>query len=195
MAARAGSPLIAGASPWLVGCESLAAWPDPRDWLDSLPEDVDKAWRGLRDQADASYVGLALPRFLLRMPYGPETSPLESLPFREVPDAGEHEAFLWGNAAWACAALLGNEFHRSGWRMQLPQPAVLDDLPIFGEERDGEYRLQPCAEALLSHRAAEQIESKGLMPLLTIKGTGSAQLAAWRSVAASGAALSGRWGM
>ena len=127
-----------------------------------------------------------MPRFLLRMPYGPESSPLERLPFHELPDPAEHEAYLWGNGGLAYAALLGRAFHENGWRMQLPAGAVLDDLPIVGVERDGEYRLQPCAEILLSRRAAERILSAGLMPLLTVKGTGTVQLAAWQSVAASG---------
>jgi type VI secretion system protein ImpC len=193
MAARAGAPLIAAASPLLVGCESLAGWPDPSDWLATLPENVGNAWQGLRSQAEAVCLGLVVPRFLLRMPYGPEHSPLESVPFNELPDTAEHEAFLWGNGALACAALLGLAFHEEGWRMRLPDAMVLDDLPVFGAERDGEYYLQPCAEALLSLRAAERILAAGLMPLLSVKGTGAVQLAGWRSVAASGAALAGRW--
>ena len=90
-------------------------------------------------------------------------------------------------------------FHENGWRMQLQAATVLDNLPVCGGDRDGEYYLQPCAEALLSLRAAERILSAGLMPLLTVKGTGTAQLAGWRSVAADhghivpGAALAGRW--
>ncbi len=193
MAARAGAPLIAAASPLLIGCESLARWPDPADWLAALPESVGKAWEGLRSQAEASSLGLVLPRFLLRMPYGPESSPLERVPFNELPDPAEHEAYLWGNGALACAALLGRAFHEAGWRMQLSAGMVLDDLPIFGVQCDGEYCLQPCAETLLSRRAAERILSAGLMPLLTVKGTGTLELAAWRSVAASATGLAGRW--
>ena len=84
-------------------------------------------------------------------------------------------------------------FTKTGGGCSCTAGTVLDDLPIFGFERDGEYRLQPCAETLLSRRAAERILSAGLMPLLTVKGTGTAQLAAWRSVAASGGTLAGRW--
>ena len=110
------------------------------------------------------------------MPYGPESSPLERVPFNELPDPAEHEAYLWGNGALACAALLGRAFHEAGWRMQLSAGMVLDDLPIFGVQCDGEYCLQPCAETLLSRRAAERILSAGLMPLLTVKGTGTARI-------------------
>ena len=184
-----------GCQPRALGCESLARWPDPRDWRAELPENVGKAWQQLRNQAEACYLGLVLPRFLLRMPYGPETSPLERVPsFNELPDPAEHEAYLWGNGAWGCGALAGSAFGENGWRMQLHQATVLDSLPIVGVERDGEYQLQPCAEALLSRRAAERILAAGLMPLLTVKGTGTAQLAGWRSVAASAAGLAGRWG-
>jgi type VI secretion system protein ImpC len=200
LACWAGAPLIAAASPWLVGCESLAETPDPRDWLPDLPAEptqgvpsAAKAWDGLRNQAEASYLGLVLPRFLLRMPYGPESSPLDRISFTELLDPAEHEAYLWGNGAFACAALLGGAFHERGWRMHLQEATVLGDLPIFGAEREGEYYLQPCAETLLSIRAAERIHAAGLMPLMSVKGTGTVQLAGWRSVAASDASLSGRW--
>jgi len=64
-------------------------------------------------------------------------------------------------------------------------------LPVYAYERDGEYEVYPCAETLLSERTAERILAAGLLPLLSIKGSGAARLLAWRSVAASGEGLAG----
>jgi len=193
VAARAGAPLVAGASALLFGCRSLTEFPNPSDWREELPEDVAKAWESLRNQAEAAHLGLVAPRFLLRMPYGPESSPLERVPFNELLDPTQSESYLWGNGSLACAALMGDCFSRDGQRMRLNQATMLEGLPVFGVDYQGEYYLQPCAETLLSYQAAERMLAAGVMPLLTVRDTGSAQLAAWRSVAASGASLAGRW--
>ena len=34
------------------------------------------SWRSLRESEDARYLGLAMPRFLARLPYGSKTSPV-----------------------------------------------------------------------------------------------------------------------
>src|SRR5207247_150251 len=45
------------------------------------------AWQELRRSAEAPWIGLALPRFLVRLPYGTSTSPVESLEFEEMPES------------------------------------------------------------------------------------------------------------
>lgn len=193
IAARAGAPFLAAGSPALIGCTSRPMTADPEDWQSALPDRVRAAWNKLRAMREASYLGLALPRFLLRMPYGAETSPIESFSFEELPDPAEHESYLWGNPAFACAFLLGQAFDDGGWRPTLRDVAEIDDLPAYGYEYDGEYRLQPCTETLLSQRAANRILDEGIMPLLGVKGQGAARLAAWRSVAAGEPRFLGRW--
>src|SRR5262249_51016732 len=68
VARQAGSPLLAGASPAILGCPSLAATPDPDDWSRDAREETQETWQALRQLAEARYLGLALPRFLLRLP-------------------------------------------------------------------------------------------------------------------------------
>jgi len=193
VAARAGAGLVAGAEPGLIGCDSLAATPDPDDWRSELPPKVSETWKGIRALPQAPHLALVLPRFLLRAPYGPGTSPLESFDFDELPDPGAHEDFLWGNPSFACAMLLGQAFRDRGWKMRPEHAMTIDDLPVFGYDDEGEYRLKPCAEVLLSERAAERVLDAGLLPLLTVKGTGTARLAAWRSAHKDGVALAGPW--
>jgi len=191
IAAGAGAPFLAGGSPRLFGCESLVATPDPADWRAELPEKVGHAWEQVRSLPEAASLGLALPRFLLRMPYGPNGSRVESFAFEELPDPAEHESYLWGNPAFAGGYLLGQAFHERGWQMRPQNAMEIDDLPVYAYERDGEYEVYPCAETLLSERTAERILAAGLLPLLSIKGSGAARLLAWRSVAASGEGLAG----
>ena len=71
----------------------------------------------MRAQPDAAWLGLALPRFLLRLPYGKKTDRCERFDFEELPDDPLHEHYLWGSPALACAVLLGVSFGRDGWNM------------------------------------------------------------------------------
>jgi type VI secretion system protein ImpC len=89
-----------------VGAPFLAEAQLPRDG-------IDKAWSDLRHSADAPWIGLALPRFLLRLPYGKDTEAIESFPFEEMPKS-EHGSYLWGNPAFFCAFLLGQVVSAAG---------------------------------------------------------------------------------
>ena len=193
IASRAGAPFVAAASPRLLGCESLAATPDPDDWqLASSPEDGE-AWQSLRKLPDSSYLGLALPRFLLRLPYGPDTTGTEQFALEEMPGAPSHEAYLWGNPGFACVYLLGQAFSRDGWRFRPGVIADIDGLPVHIYKAEGESLMKPCAEALLGDRAVEAILDKGLMPLVSFQNQGAVRLAGFRSLADPPKRLMGRW--
>src|SRR6476469_8988605 len=70
IAAASFAPFIAGASPNLMQMDSWQELSNPRDLskLFSTPEYA--AWRSLRESDDSKYIGLAMPRFLSRLPYG-----------------------------------------------------------------------------------------------------------------------------
>src|SRR6476646_5312442 len=102
VASHAGAPFLAAAESGLVGCSSIAATPDPRDWTPPAADAAER-WSALRKSAVAPGIGLALPRMLLRLPYGKSSDPVESFPFEELAPRREHESYLWGNGALACA--------------------------------------------------------------------------------------------
>ena len=187
--ATAGAPFLAAASPRLLGCISLAATPDPRNWT----EDSNGAWAALRQLPESGAIGLAIPQFLLRLPYGKKTDPIESFDFEEMPDTPVHENYLWGNPAFVCVILLAQSFSEYGWALRPGIVSELDGLPLHIYERNGESELQPCAEALLTERASESILEEGLMPLLSIKGRDAVRLARFQSIAEPLRPLTGRW--
>jgi len=192
LAREAGTAFIAAASPRLLGCDSLAATPDPHDWR--RPEDAETpGWRKLRGARDADHVGLALPRFLLRLPYGKDSDPVETFAFDELSTPPAHEDYLWGNPAFACAVLLGDAFSKQGWKLRPGAVQEITDLPLYVEERDGDRNVKPCAEALLTVRAAELILERGLMPLLSFKERDMVRLARFQSIRDPLAPLRGRW--
>jgi len=190
IARLAGAPFLAGASPQLLGCSSLASTPRPREWNASVDR---SCWSELRHLPESEAVGLALPRFLLRLPYGKKTSPLESFDFEEFPELPVHEDYLWGNPAFLVAVLLGQTFSESGWEMRLGTVTEIDRLPLHVYGKDGESEPKPCAEVLLTEDAVERMIEEGLIPLVSFKNRDSIRLARFQSVAAPPRPLAGRW--
>lgn len=192
IAKAAGAPWVAAASPPLAGTPSFDAVPDPDDWGTPSTKSV-AAWRALREGRGARYVGLVAPRFLLRLPYGARTERCERLTFEEIESAesSPHERYLWGNGAVACALLLGEAFAESGWTLR-PQGDI-GGLPMHvASTREGPVA-KPCAEALLTQRAAQRMMEAGIMPLASMKDGDAVRLVRFQSIAEPLAALAGRW--
>ncbi len=193
LAAKAGTAILAGAEPGLVGCASLAETPDPDDWTEPSGSGAE-AWTALRRLPEARYVGLALPRLLLRLPYGKETNAVEAFDFEELSSPPAHEEYLWGNPALALALLLGEAFLEDGWGLRPGSAQEISGLPFALVEEDGEKHAVPCAETLFTVRSMQAVTAKGLMPLLTMKGTDTVRLATFQSISEEDAELAGRWG-
>jgi type VI secretion system protein ImpC len=192
-ASAAGAPFIAAAKPTLIGCESLATTPDPDDWTLRANEESEAAWNELKQLPGARYLGLALPRFLIRLPYGKSTEPVEGFDFEEFPKDGvsNHESYLWANPAFAVAYLLGQAFSESSWNMRPGDFSEIDGLPLHVYQEDGESHIKACAETLLTVRAAQKLISLGLMPLISMKDTDVIRRGQVQSIA--GTRLAGRW--
>lgn len=200
LAARAGAPLVAGASPALAGAARLADLAEPRRWAAEQGDEASEAlaaWAALRSAPMAPWIGLALPRVLLRLPYGAATDRISSFAFDEMPAGAaaeaRHGAYLWGNGALALALLAGlarQQGDDDSW--SLTDALDLDDLPshiVTGA--DGEREQQPVAELLLGEAAGQALLERGLMPLLSHRQRNAARLMRWQSVAHPPQALQG----
>jgi type VI secretion system protein ImpC len=180
VAAQVGAPLVAAADPRL-------------DW-GALDEEPAARWQALRASAQARALGLALPRWLLRLPYGPKTDPIESFAFDELGPSREHEQYLWGNPAFACALLAAAAFREKGAQMQLGDVLEVDDLPAHTYREDGEAHLQPCGEVFMPERVTTALLGRGLMPFVSARDRNSIRLARFQSLADPPAPLVGPWG-
>ena len=189
--AQSGATFLSYARPGFLGVESVSEISDHR-LLTETPKGV--GVDQLRALPESEYVGLATPRFLLRLPYGSDTNEIESFEFEEFPGELDHEAYLWGNPAFICALLLGKSFAEEGWNFRASANLEVDSLPLHTFEEDGAFEIKPCAEVLLSERAAEAIMEQGVMPLLSMKGSDAVRVARFQSIVAPPKALRGRWG-
>jgi type VI secretion system protein ImpC len=189
---RADAPFLAEGSCRILGCSSLVQTPDATDWAPSDAE-AEQRWEALRQLPEAPYLGLALPRFLLRLPYGKATSPVEEFDFEEMPEGSDHDGYLWGNSAVACAYLLADSFRRRGWDFHAGAVREVADLPLHVYREGGESRIKPCAEVLLDEKAMAATLDKGLMPLLSVRDRDVVRVARFQSLAEPATPLAGRW--
>lgn len=173
LAEIASAPFLAGLAPDVVGIEEV--------------------FGQLRASLKARWIGLALPRFLLRLPYGAATDEAETFGFEEMPSPPQHERYLWGNPAIACAYLLGEAFSRYGWKMRPGMVQDIEVLPAHVYTVDGVKELKPCAEILMTEKAADLLLDRGFMPLASMKGTDRVRLVRFQSLAKPEAALAGKW--
>jgi type VI secretion system protein ImpC len=198
IAQAAGAPIVAGAHDHLAGCESLSAVRDPDDWTWTPDAESATAWRDVRRLPEAAYIGLALPRLLMRLPYGSRSNPTERFEFEELPEnltdvAARHERLAWGPAAVACGYLLGAAYSAAGWRMRPGDLLDIEELPLFVDRVDDEAVAVPCGEALLIDRAAEKLMALGLIPLVPYRDSDRVRVAGFRSIRGLQERLAGRW--
>ncbi|MCB1714564.1 MAG: type VI secretion system contractile sheath large subunit [Candidatus Competibacteraceae bacterium] len=186
----AGGTLLSAASPAFAGTSDFSPHTSAADPA-TIPAEFQQAWDSLRDSDLAAWLGLALPRVLLRLPYGP-ADPIDSFTFDEQSAIPEHTRFLWGNPALACALVLGREFLQQGWEVaQLGQDTQLDidAMPAYSYKLDGEAQLQACAETYLAETTALQISQQGLIPLLSFRHRNAVRVGGLHSCALNRRAL------
>lgn len=188
IAAAAGAPWLAAAHGSVVGCADPKQAPEFDDWQDP----AGPAWQALRQIPEARYLSLIWPRFLLRMPYGSQTSPIKSFKFDEVAGDRRHEQLLWGNGAFLAALALGESFTESGWGLEPDQGREIRGLPWFAAPGDhGDTEMLPCAELWLRDRGAARVTSMGLTPLFSLQGVDAVQLGGLHAL--NGEPLAGWW--
>lgn len=173
VAASAHSPFIAAASAAMFNLDDYTELNQPRD-LAKIFAGVDyTTWKSFRDSEDSRYVSLALPRVLARLPYGPDTKPIEEFNYVERVDE-DHEKYLWMNAAWAYAARTTDAFAKDGWFMRtrgVEGGGKVEGLPVHVFEEDGGRTMKCPTEVLIPDRRENELSELGFMPLLHCKNT------------------------
>ena len=144
--------------------------------------DMGDHWDELRSIPEAGHIGLALPRLLLRLPYGPRTSPIEAFEFEEMPGAPEHGSYLWGSPAFACLTILA----RGDVREEQEDELDLCNLPLHSYQEDGAWKTTPCAEVLMTQAQVEALMDLGLMPVISFRDADRIRLAGFRAINGKG---------
>ena len=175
VSAAAHTPFIAGASPTLMQMGSWQELANPRDLTKIFTTPEYAAWRSLRESEDSRYVGLAMPRFLARLPYGAKTSPVEEFNFEEETHGGEHGTYSWANAAYAMAVNINRSFKMYGWCSRIrgiESGGAVEGLPTHTFPTDeGGVAMKCPTEIAISDRREAELAKNGFMPLVHRKNS------------------------
>lgn len=133
VSAAAHCPFIGAVGPQFFGKKSMEEWKKIPDMAAHMELTEYVKWRSFRESEDSRYVGLVFPRFLLRLPYGPETTPVKSFNYVENVKGPDHEKYLWGNSSFAFASNLVRAYVSDGWCVQIRGPqagGTVENLPV-----------------------------------------------------------------
>jgi type VI secretion system protein ImpC len=151
------------------------------------------SWSSLKSMPEAGYLGLTVPRFMLRNPYGERTDPIDRFDFEEFTPKEGLRGMLYASGSILAGLLLGQTFLQGGMKkMNLGSILTADDMPYyFYEDADGDQVALPCTERLLTIDTAAHVTKQGFMPVIAIKGKPEVGLGSFQSLA--GKPLAGPW--
>jgi type VI secretion system protein ImpC len=184
VASMAHAPFFAAASPRFFGTDNITDLPNLKD-IKALMEGPQYAkWNSFRESEDARYVGLLMPRFLLRLPYGADSNPVRAINYEEQVK-GNHDAYLWGNATFAFATRLTESFAKYRWCPNIIGPqsgGTVEDLPLHQYEAMGEIQNKIPTEVMISERREFELSEEGFIALTYRKDSDNAAFFSANSV-------------
>lgn len=176
VATMAHAPFIAAAGPKFFGIDSFTGLPNLKDLKSIMEGPQYTKWQGFRESEDSRSVGLTCPRFLLRLPYGPDTKPVKAFNYQEDVKRS-HEHYLWGNTAFAFATRLTDSFAKYRWCPNIIGPqsgGAVDDLPLHQFDSMGEVETKIPTEVQISERREYELSEEGFIGLTMRKGSDNA---------------------
>jgi len=184
VAAMNHAPFISAASPEFFGIEHFSELPGLKDLKSIFEMPQYTKWQAFRESEDARNVGLTLPRFMLRVPYGKESVPVKSFDYTEDVSGGENN-FLWGNAAFAFASRITDSFSKYRWCANIIGPqggGAIEDLPVYTYESMGQTQTKIPTEVMISDRKEFELAEEGFIALTMRKGSDNAAFFSANSV-------------
>jgi len=134
-------------------------------------------WNAFRESDDARYVGLCMPRYLLRKPYTIEDQDVKDFTFQEDVRSEHHDRYLWGNASFAMAGRMTESFANYGWYNAIVGPnsgGTVPNLPLHQYEATGQVQTKIPTETLISEDMDVDLCNFGFIPLIMRKGSDNA---------------------
>jgi len=169
------APFLAASSPTVLNMDSWQELSNPRDLTKIFGTAEYAAWRSLRESDDSRYLGLAMPRFLARQPYGAKSNPVEEFSFEEDTAGADHNKFVWANAAYAMGLNVNRAFKTYGWCSQIrgvESGGMVEGLPVHTfPTDDGGVDMKCPTEIAITDRREAELAKNGFMPLSHWKNT------------------------
>jgi len=171
--AAAFSPMLVNAAPELFELDDFEQLSYPLNLRQLFNEADYIPWKRFRDHPDTRFMGITLPRVILRRPYSLTVTPYGSMMFSEQDALAHGDHFLWGYANFALAKVLIREFADVGWFSHirgvlrdhqaggLVDSLVTDYFPTDANN----LAFKPVVEAVFSDERERSLSELGFIPL------------------------------
>lgn len=172
VAAAAFAPFVAGADPAVFGLDEFAQLERPLNLSRTFEQTEYLKWRGLREAEDTRFVGLTLPRVLMRRPRQGDGSRVDGFQYDEGGELPSRSDYVWGNSAYALAAVVLRAFQETGWLADirgvrhLESGGLVNGLPIHSFATDAEgVAPRSVAEVQIPESQEKELADLGFIPL------------------------------
>ena len=173
VAAASFAPFVAGAHPAMFGLDDFSGLGMPVDLEKVFSSEEYVKWRSLRETPDARFIGLTLPRMLIRKPYRQHIGVHREILFQEDVAGATADKYLWANACYAFGAILAREFGNVGWFGHIrgvPRGhlggGLVDTIPVesFATDRLGTVP-KMVTEVAVTDATERRLSDLGFIPL------------------------------
>ncbi|MEX0794154.1 MAG: type VI secretion system contractile sheath large subunit [Pirellulaceae bacterium] len=174
IAAAAFCPFIAGVSPVMFGLDEFTGLEGVENIRGGFSQAEFTEWNAFRQTEDARFVGLALPRVLMRLPYETNDTRADGFCFREEVTGRDRSGYLWGNAAFAFGEVMIRAFAQCGWLAQIRGVqrnviggGLVTGLPVhsFGTDKSGVIP-KTSTDTMITDRQESELSNLGFLPLV-----------------------------
>ncbi|MCW8806376.1 MAG: type VI secretion system contractile sheath large subunit [Ignavibacteriaceae bacterium] len=162
-------PFIGNAGHKFFGEESFGDVMNNRFLAEQVNDGAEyTAWRAFRDDDRSKYIGLALPKFLGRLPYSAESEPTKNFSYTEGIYREGKDNSLWCNASFALASNMVRSFENWGWSVKIvgvDSGGKVENLPVPTYEEHGQKKLKVPIEASVGQAKDQELCDLGFIPL------------------------------
>lgn len=179
VAAAAFAPFIASVDPVLFGLDDFSGLGLPINLQTIFSQAEYRNWNSFRETEDSRFVGLTLPKVLMRLPYEYDTYRSDGFNFQEDVSRPDGQDYLWGNACYAFGAILIQSFAHNAWFTDIrgchegtDRGGVVSHLPVpsFKTDKPG-VALKYSTDVLITDYSEKVISEFGFIPLCHSKDT------------------------
>ncbi len=205
IAASAFCPFITNASPELFEVDHFGQLEEDLNHRAVFDSNSRRRWKSLCEKEDARFIGMAMPKMLMRVPYHDRpdlaqarqsqrsrllTGEENDFCFREdvgCPDSSKH---LWGGAAFGFAAVVIRSFCRTGWLSDIrgvqrgvDGGGLLVDLPVEHYKTDSPGVVPKFStDVAITDELEKELSELGFIPLCSCYDTGYSAFYSARSI-------------
>ena len=179
------APFVGALSPKFFGCKNIEELAAIKDLEGLMNQPKYGSWNALRESEEAAYIGLTLPRYILRLPYHPETNPCKEIHFEEKTRGDDDKEYLWGSTAMLFARNMIRSFQDTGWCQYLRGPkggGLVQGLPVHSFNIRGEEEIKIPVEMSIPDYRELEFANSGFIPLIYRKGTSDAAFFSCQSI-------------